>query len=302
MSAARRKLTKNFIKSDLNQLDIYSSIIRRWWYWRSLVLVDPWYWYFKPRRQTCRANDTNFSTSLSGSVLRLRCVPFTFPATLVFPSLFTLNSLYSFSVDIELSFGCSVAMNFCILCGCNFEIYWIVMKCLSFVRHKITSSIFINDSKQKDIKLLFAFKLKCKNWNSKVRVKIHKSVWNPVKSEALLYRKDSRQESAEYDKHTIGIVKYGDKPVDHMPIELSNLIDNSCGITEGKSVSAIVTGWRKREVGLLVPAKYSVFSKDLKTATILQQENILKKKSNYSDCELGFSVQKLVKTLMLRKE
>ena len=87
-----------------------------------------------------------------------------------------------------------------------------------------------------------------------------------------------------------------------MPIELSNLIDNFCGITEGKSVSAIVTGYRKREVGLLVPAKYSVFGKDLKTATILQQENILKKKSNCSDCELGFSVQKLVKTLMLRKE
>lgn len=171
MSAARRKLTKNFIKSELKQFDIHSSIIRRWWYWRSLVLVDPWYWYFKPRRQTCRANDTNFSTSLSGSVLRLCCVPFTFPATLVFSSLFTLSSLYSFSVNIELSFGCSVAMNFCILCGCNFEIYWIVMKCLSFVRHKITSSIFINGSKQKDIKLLFAFKLKCKNWNSKVRLR-----------------------------------------------------------------------------------------------------------------------------------
>ena len=32
---------------------------------------------------------------------------------------------------------------------------------------------------------------------------------------------------------------------------------------------------RKSEVGPVIPAKYSVFTKDFKTATILQQENIL---------------------------
>lgn len=44
----------------------------------------------------------------------------------------------------------------------------------------------------------------------------------------------------------------------------------------------------------MVLAKYSAFTEDLKTTTILQQENILRNKNNYLDFELVFSVQKLV--------
>ena len=87
------------------------------------------------------------------------------------------------------------------------------------------------------------------------------------KNETLFCRKDSRQDAAEYEKHAIGVFKSKGQLVGHMPIELSNLTDYFLGNTDESSVSAIVDGQRKREVGLVVPANYSAFTKDLKTAT-----------------------------------
>ena len=117
----------------------------------------------------------------------------------------------------------------------------------------------------------------------------------------MLCQKDSRQEGAEYDKHVIGVFKPGDKLVDQMPIELLNLIDSVLGNTEENRVSAVIADQMKRKFGLVVPPKCDAFIKDLKTPSILQQ-GILKRKSKYSQFELDFSIQKLVKSTMLRKE
>ena len=56
-----------------------------------------------------------------------------------------------------------------------------------------------------------------------------------------------------------------------MSIDPLNLIGYFLENTEEKRESAVVAGQRKREVGLVVTAKYSAFTKDLKTVTILQQ-------------------------------
>ena len=82
---------------------------------------------------------------------------------------------------------------------------------------------------------------------------------------------------------------------------MSSLIEKFLENTEENSVTAVVARQRNCEVGIVVPAKYSAFTKDLKTATILYQE-ILKKKSKYSHFQLVFSVQKLLKAPILRKE
>ena len=66
-------------------------------------------------------------------------------------------------------------------------------------------------------------------------------MWNPVENETLYCRENSRQEGVEYDKHTTGIFKSGDKLVGHM-IELSNLIDYFLGNTEENQVFAVVAG------------------------------------------------------------
>lgn len=55
-----------------------------------------------------------------------------------------------------------------------------------------------------------------------------------------------------------------------MTIEPFNLSDYFLENTEEKRVSGVAAGQRKREIGVVVLAKYSAFTKDLETATILQ--------------------------------
>ena len=173
------------------------------------------------------------------------------------------------------------------------------MKFLSFMGHKIASSFFINGLKQKDIKLLVAFKLKCKRWNWKFELRFtNPDSWTQSKVRCYFVEKIVFKCHVEYDKPAIIVFKPDDKLVGQLSNELSNLIVtglSNCFLENAeKSVSAIAAGQRKREVGLMVLAKYIAFTEDLKTTTILQQESILRNKNNYLDFELVFSVQKLV--------
>ena len=56
----------------------------------------------------------------------------------------------------------------------------------------------------------------------------------------------------------------------------------------------MVTGKRKRELGLVVPAKYTAFTKDKRLATVLQDE-LQEKNSRYGHFEMDFSHENLVK-------
>ena len=87
-------------------------------------------------------------------------------------------------------------------------------------------------------------------------------MWNTVKNETLFCRKDSRRKVAEYDKHAIAVFKSDDQQ-GHMSTELSDLIDYYPGNTKKKRVSAVVVDQRKRDVSLVVTAKYSEFTKEL---------------------------------------
>ena len=77
---------------------------------------------------------------------------------------------------------------------------------------------------------------------------VYKSVWNPAKNEMLFCWNDDQQEVAEYDKHVIDVSKSVDKLIDHMPIELSGLIDYFLGNTKENHISAVTAGLRKHEV------------------------------------------------------
>ena len=66
---------------------------------------------------------------------------------------------------------------------------------------------------------------------------------NPIKNETLFCRKDSQQSVGDDDKHVIGVFKSDGKLVDHMLIELSDLIDNFPGNTEENHVSICCCCW-----------------------------------------------------------
>ena len=58
----------------------------------------------------------------------------------------------------------------------------------------------------------------------------------------------------------------------HVPIELSGLLKNFLEASNENKLHAQVTGKRKREVGLVVPAKYTAFTTELRIARILERE------------------------------
>ena len=77
--------------------------------------------------------------------------------------------------------------------------------------------------------------------------------------------KDKRGEAMEYDKNAIGVYRTPSESeqknekmlgMGYVPIELSSLLNNFLKANESNKLVAKVSGKRKREVGLVVPAKF----------------------------------------------
>ena len=102
---------------------------------------------------------------------------------------------------------------------------------------------------------------------------VYKSIWSPYAGETLMAHPDDRPEALEYDKSAVGIYKIKEKEKDieeqkelvgHVPVELSNLIYHFFNASLENRMTVEVTGKRKREVGLVVPAKFNALTKDKK--------------------------------------
>ena len=106
---------------------------------------------------------------------------------------------------------------------------------------------------------------------------VYKDRWRPVIGEKLQTKKEPREDALSY---AIGIYKEGGL-VGHHPIEISSLMYHFLSESTANGIEGIVNGKRMREVGLVVPAKYTAFTKDLKTAQILLSE-LTKKKEKYA--------------------
>ena len=90
---------------------------------------------------------------------------------------------------------------------------------------------------------------------------IYKDVWVPLIGQELICKADNRGEAIEYDKNAIGVFKTGDPEtlVGHLPIELSCLLKYFLQASPENNLIAVVTGKRKREVGLVVPKEKKTF-------------------------------------------
>ena len=110
---------------------------------------------------------------------------------------------------------------------------------------------------------------------------IYKDSWVPPIGQNLICRTDTREEAIEHDKNAIGVFKSGDKEtlVGHLLIEISCLLTNFLKTAPENKLNAIVVGKRKREVGLIVPAKYVALAKN-KTFTNILFNKLQGKKKN----------------------
>ena len=124
---------------------------------------------------------------------------------------------------------------------------------------------------------------------------VYKCVWTPVMDEKLECNKDTRAEAKEHDENAIGVYRITKQLdvanqkkilVGHVPIELSRLMKNFLEANTENKLVAQVTGKRKREIGLVVPAKFSAFTTvDLRLAKILETE-LRKRALKYTHFEL----------------
>ena len=92
---------------------------------------------------------------------------------------------------------------------------------------------------------------------------IYKDVWVPSIGQNFICKTDTREEAMEYDKNVIGVFKSDDPEtlVGHLPIEISCLLTYFLEASPENKLNAIVIGKRKREVGLVVPAKCVALNK-----------------------------------------
>ena len=130
---------------------------------------------------------------------------------------------------------------------------------------------------------------------------VYKYTWTPQINQVLQCEEDTHAEAKEYDANAIGV--YMIKPdanktlAGHVPIELSHLLSYFLQANAENQLVAQVMGKRKREVGLVVPAKFTAFTPELRNARILERElnGRASKYSRFGMKNIAINVNKLPK-------
>ena len=121
--------------------------------------------------------------------------------------------------------------------------------------------------------------------------------WTPVFNEKLSAKPDSREEAREYDKFAIGIYKEiedgENELVGHVPLELSSLLYHFLNADTFNFIKVIVIGKRKREIGLVVPAKFDCYTSNKKISTVLD-EQLSKRKDKFKTLEVHHKKKKII--------
>ena len=120
---------------------------------------------------------------------------------------------------------------------------------------------------------------------------VYKHTWTPIIDQVLQCEKDSRAEAQEHDSNVVGVYLVTTQSdtkktlAGHVTIELSHLLKNFLEADAGNKLCVQVTGKRKREVGLVVPAKFKALTSELRIARILERE-LTARAEKYSHFEL----------------
>ena len=96
----------------------------------------------------------------------------------------------------------------------------------------------------------------------------------------------------EHDENAIGVYLWGKEGresglVGYLPIEISKLMKQFLDADKNNPVMATVVGKRKREVGLVIPAKYSAMTANQEIITVLNNE-LLKRKEKCKHFKMKF--------------
>ena len=115
---------------------------------------------------------------------------------------------------------------------------------------------------------------------------VYKSIWISSIGQVLLAQPDERKEALDYDKYAVGIFKRHVENISKLsfvgqvPFELSKLINQFLKPDTGNCIYFEVIGKRKRQDGLVVPARFSARTRCSRTARVLD-EQLLKVKEQF---------------------
>ena len=106
-----------------------------------------------------------------------------------------------------------------------------------------------------------------------------------IKGETLVAEPDNQDEAQENDKYAVGIYKKNadasKELVGHAAVVFSGLLCYFLQASAENCINAEVIGKRKREVGLVVLAKYNAFTRNKKITMVLDEE--LAKRKNFAN-------------------
>ena len=121
---------------------------------------------------------------------------------------------------------------------------------------------------------------------------VYQSKWTPELDMKLKCEFDRRNEAVEYDENAIGVYLWGEEGkesglVGHLPIELSKLLKQFLDADKKNMLIVTVIGKRKREVGLVIPGRYTAMTENKEIIDVLSSE-LVKKKEKYKYFELKY--------------
>jgi len=129
----------------------------------------------------------------------------------------------------------------------------------------------------------------------------YKVRWTPVIGEKLTCKRDSREEAKAYDDFAVSLFKSPDSSggsdvlVGHVPIELSHLVCTFLDAEDSNEGRAEVIGKRTLENELVVPAVYTLRTKNKNISDVLVRElQGIKEKVKYMDITIEKTVTKPV--------
>ena len=109
---------------------------------------------------------------------------------------------------------------------------------------------------------------------------VYKEVWDATIGEML------EAASREYDKYAVGLCKR-DLLVGHIPIEISSLCFHFINQGPGNKRKALITGNRRREIGLVVPTKLIFITNNKRFSEVLENK-LIKRKNKFPTVTLKF--------------
>jgi hypothetical protein len=117
---------------------------------------------------------------------------------------------------------------------------------------------------------------------------VYQHIWTAAIDDILYAKPDNREEARNADPYVVGIYLPCETLIGHVPIEISQLMYHFLEAHPDNRLMVKINGKRRKEVGLVLPAKYMMYTANKEIAEVLNSQLIKLKNSN-SKIQIGYN-------------